>query len=90
MIELVSVIIVVSAVWYFLLPLFNKKRGVKSERVKNNTEMLRKREIAERNITELEFDYDIGKMSEDDYNALRSEYDKELKEILARDRKSQQ
>ena len=90
MIELVSVIIVVTAVWYFLLPLFSKKRGVKEERVKNNTEILQKREMAERNIKELEFDYEIGKISEDDYNALRSEYDKELKEILSRDKKSRQ
>ena len=80
----------VSAVWYFLLPLFNKKRGVKREHAKNDSEMLRRKEIAERNITELEFDYETGKMSEDDYNALRSEYNKELTEILAGDKKSRQ
>ena len=90
MIELVSVIIVVSAVWYFLLPLFNKKGGVKREHAENDSEILRRKEIAERNITELEFDYETGKMSEDDYNALRSEYNKELTEILAGDKKSRQ
>ena len=79
MFELLSVCITLFAIWYFLLPLFNNKKIASSENIFIDEEW--KRTVILKNISELDMDYETGKISKIDYDVMKTEYERELKKI---------
>jgi hypothetical protein len=46
--------------------------------------LLRRKEIIYENIKDLEFEYKMGKFSEDDYQRLREDYSREAFEVISK------
>ncbi len=81
MVEIFIVIITLLAVVYILLPLLHKELLEAKKTSSNFAELERKTEVLNKNIADLEFDYQMGKISEDDYKFLRDDYFKEINTI---------
>ena len=66
------------------VPLFRKEHTVESAIIEE-TEwdlLLRKKEVVLANIQDLDFEYKCGKLSEEDYNRIRSEMSSEAAVVL--------
>ncbi|MHB8732841.1 MAG: hypothetical protein ACYDAB_13745 [bacterium] len=68
----ITVVLAAAAVWYVLAPLWRRgatpDRGVSDERAR----LVEEREAALRALRDLSLDHATGKMSDADYDALRS------------------
>jgi hypothetical protein len=73
---------------YIFRPLMTGGRGagfLEMDTMKTSLQkLLRKKETVYENIKDLEFEFKMGKLSEDDYQRLRSELSKEAYEVMSR------
>ena len=81
MIEIIAFIIAVVIIFYILLPIFYKE----TFEVKNGSaeiaELEKRIEIIKNNISDLHLDYQMEKLSKEDYNLLKKDYIKEIDRI---------
>lgn len=83
----VIAILAVAAVLFVAYPLFGKRRSLydiesacASGEAAELRQLLLKKARAEENLREFEFEHDMGKLSGDDYTALRDGYAKEIED----------
>ena len=78
MTEIAGIILAVLSLAYIGFPLFRKSRRVASYEVNHQAEDLqaRKQELYAA-ISDLEMDHRMGKLSKDDYDSLRAQYESE-------------
>jgi len=81
MVEILIIIITAFSILYILLPIFFVN-GNNFQITSNISELESRKKIIEKNIFDLDFDYYMGKISDEDYNSLRKEYLKELNSIF--------
>jgi uncharacterized membrane protein len=81
MVEILIIIITVFSILYILLPIFFVN-GNNFQITSNISELESRKKIIEKNIFDLDFDYYMGKISDEDYNSMRKEYLKELNSIF--------
>lgn len=82
MVEILIVFVTVAVILYILFPLFFKKRLYTTEVSSNISELSEKKEILKKNLSDLSFDYQMGKLDDDDYNSIRSDYSNEINKII--------
>jgi len=81
MLEIIIILITVSSIIYVLLPLFFKESPETIEVSSDISELSEKKEILKKNLSDLSFDYQMGKLDDDDYNSMRSDYSNEINKI---------
>lgn len=81
MVEIIIILITVAIIFYILLPLFFKKR-IKTRVSSDVSELTERKEILERDLSDLYFDYQMGKLTDDDFNSLQNDYSNEIDEII--------
>jgi len=81
MVEILIIIITAFSILYILLPIFFVN-GNNFQITSNISELESRKKIIEKNIFDLDFDYYMGKIFDEDYNSLRKEYLKELNSIF--------
>ena len=81
MVEILIIIITAFSILYILLPIFFVN-GNNFQIQSGISELESRKKIIEKNIFDLDFDYYMGKISDEDYNSLRKEYLKELNSIF--------
>ena len=92
MVEMIGIALTILTALFIGYPLLQKQRRLASFELNHQTEELqaRKAEIYAA-IRDIDFDYRMGKLSEEDYNALREQYKGEaIKVMQALDRMSGQ
>ena len=82
MVEIIIIFVTIAVILYILLPLFLKKRVKITEVYSDISELSERKKILERNISDLCFDYQMGKLSDDDFNSLRDDYSNEIDKII--------
>lgn len=82
MLEIIIILITVSSIFYVLLPLFFKESPETIEVSSDISELSEKKEILKKNLSDLSFDYQMGKLDDDDYNSMRSDYLNEINKIV--------
>ena len=82
MLEIIIILITVTSIFYILLPLFLKGSVKIIEVFSDISELSEKKEILEKNLSDLSFDYQMGKLDDDDYNSMRSDYSNEINKII--------
>ena len=68
------------SVWYIITPLFNLSKEIPTQM--NQGELLRNKLVLMRRIKELEMDYHIKNISNNDYQSERKELKKEIATII--------
>ncbi len=81
MVEILIIIVTAFSLLYILLPIFFVN-GNNFQIQSGISELESRKKIIEKNIFDLDFDYYMGKISDEDYNSLRKEYLKELNSIF--------
>ena len=87
MIWLALALILVLGAGFVLLPYFGRERRADISRLESDLSfdpVLERKQIVLANILELEFEYRMGKLSEDDYVTARSELEREAAALLDR------
>ena len=82
MLEIIIILITVTSIFYILLPLFLKESVKIIEVFSDISELSEKKEVLEKNLSDLSFDYQMGKLDDDDYNSMRSDYSNEINKII--------
>ncbi len=88
MFEIIIIIITLISIYYMLLPVFTKEILEVKKESSDIIELNRKIEVVESNISDLDFDYQMGKMSEDDYSSLKKDYEDDKNSISRELKKS--
>lgn len=80
----ITVLLAAAAAWYVLAPLW--RRGVPPERARSTEQarLLEARETALRTLRDLALDHATGKMSDADYDTLRTRHEAAAIEALRR------
>ena len=81
MVEVLIIIVTAFSILYILLPIFFLN-GNNFQITLDISELESRKKIIEINIFDLDFDYYMGKISDEDYDSLRKEYLKELNSIF--------
>lgn len=91
MVILIEIVLLAGTVLFVGYPLFSKRyqAPLKGDmRVNDYQRLLSRRDMIYSAIKDLEFDYKTGKLSEEDYEELKSQYESEAVEILEKIDKS--
>ena len=72
MTAVIAVGLAAAAAWYVLAPLWGRRRGAAGGASAERAVLVRERETALRSLRDLALDHATGKMSNADYDALRS------------------
>ena len=75
------IVLFTSIVWYMITPLFEKESGVSLKINQGDLDL--KKQVLLRQIKELEMDYHIGNISDEDFNGSRLALKQEISEIIA-------
>jgi hypothetical protein len=81
----ISAIFIIAAtvvVIYVFRPLFGDQEKIRSRKVGRKRQLLETRESLYDSIKELDFDYRMGKVEEDDYKATRSRYQSQAVDLM--------
>lgn len=82
MISAIFILVAALVIIYVFRPLFGKQQEFKSRKVGRRRQLLEGRESLYDSIKELDFDYKMGKVEEDDYQATRSRYQSQAVELM--------
>jgi F0F1-type ATP synthase membrane subunit b/b' len=81
----IFVILVIVVSVFVMQPLLQSKNKSRQKKISSNHvagDLLERKETVYAAIKEIEFDYQMGKLSEEDYNSLRQQYKDEAVSIL--------
>lgn len=85
MVEVVSVVIALATTAFIGYPFYMKKqKQVKFDLNNRIVELEARKNEVYTAIKDIEFDYQMGKLSEEDYNELRENYKEEAAKLLSR------
>ena len=82
MISAIFILVSTVVVIYVIRPLFGSQEKTQSRKVGRKRQLLETRESLYDSIKELDFDYRMGKVEEDDYKATRSRYQAQAVELM--------
>ena len=82
MISAIFILVATVVVIYVIRPLFGSQEKIQSRKVGRKRQLLETRESLYDSIKELDFDYRMGKVEEDDYKATRSRYQAQAVELM--------
>jgi hypothetical protein len=81
-ISAIFILLATVVIIYVFRPLFGKQQEFKFRKVGRKRQLLEGRESLYDSIKELDFDYKMGKVEEDDYKATRSRFQSQAVELM--------